>query len=186
MCMYSAILSHVFSLDLFNETVDDWLRLYSDCEAIIFNVAHTDTQDIPRPEPEHYIGPCVATTVEAVEQLAGHCGVSKYYKCDCTNDTFDVFRAILARPNPFFDLLRTPPSESPVEKQLLQWSEMARGVQGHPPGAISSCSLKVFSDLQNSRKSAQSRCLFWSRLENLKPRSLPFSAGCVMGCPSGN
>lgn len=36
-------MSHVF-LDLFNEAANGWLRLYSDCEAIIFNVAHTDVQ----------------------------------------------------------------------------------------------------------------------------------------------
>ena len=53
-------MSHV-SLNLFNEAVNGWHRLYGDDgEAIISNVAHTDAQDIPKPEPEHYIGPCVA------------------------------------------------------------------------------------------------------------------------------
>jgi hypothetical protein len=60
--MVSVTTSHVFPLDLFNEAANGWLRLCSDdCEAIIFNVAHMDAQDIPRSELEHYIGSCVAS-----------------------------------------------------------------------------------------------------------------------------
>lgn len=54
-----------------------------DCDAmIIFNVAHTDTRDILRPEPEHYIGSCVATSKWVVEPR--DTGVSNYYTISVT------------------------------------------------------------------------------------------------------